>query len=61
MDGNTYLPSIFTVTTYYLKDLCSGAKKRIKNTAVKQISVPAYEGLGVNEICQFLQNHQHVA
>ena len=46
---------------YFLKDLLSGAKKRIKSTEVQHISLPAYEGLGVNDICDFLQSHQHVA
>ena len=61
VDANTYLPNIDTVTLYYLRDLMSGAKKRIKNKAVHHISLPAYEGLGINDVCNFLQNHQHVA
>jgi hypothetical protein len=40
-----------------LKDLISGSKKRIKNTEVKHISVPQYEGLGIKEMSQFLQGH----
>ena len=49
------------MTIYWLKDLISGRKKRIKNNEVKHIAVPQYEGLGIKEMTTFLQDHQQVA
>ena len=46
---------------YFLKDLISGTKRRIKNTEVKHISVPQYEGLGIKEMSQFLQAYPDIA
>ena len=33
----------------------------MKNSNVKRIAIPAYEGLGIKEICNFLMEHQHIA
>jgi hypothetical protein len=61
VDADTYLPRYENVTIYFLKDLLSGRKKRVKNTQVKHISVPLYDNLTVAKICDFLQSHPQVA
>ena len=33
----------------------------MKNDNVKRINIPAYEGMGIKEICNFLMQHQHIA
>ena len=33
----------------------------MKNSAVKRISIPAYFGLGIKEICNFLMQYPHMA
>ena len=40
IDADTYLPNYSTLTIYFLKDLLSGRKSRIKNNKVKHISIP---------------------
>ena len=32
----------------------------MKNNALKRIAIPAYEGLGIKEICAFLMQHQQI-
>ena len=39
----------------------SGKKKMIRTTAIRTIHIPQYEGLGIKEIRQFLdENHPEV-
>jgi len=52
------LPPYDTITCYYLKDLIAGKKKAIKNDALKRITIPHYEGLGIKEICNYLMQHE---
>ena len=61
MDADIYLPPYQCITIFFLKDLINGCKKTIKNDAVKHITIPQYEGLGLKEICNFLMQHQQIA
>ena len=42
------------MTIYFLKDLMSGKKKRIKGDAVQWIAIPQYESLTINKIAEFV-------
>ena len=49
------------MTIYYLKELMGGKKKMIRTTMIRTVHVPQYEGLGVKEIRQFLdEKHPEV-
>ena len=50
-----------TINIYYCRDLICGRKKTIKNDRVKRIHIPQYPSLSVQNICNFLMDHQHVA
>ena len=52
-----YLPPFDNVTIYFLKELMGGQKKTIRTTLIRTVHVPQYDGLGVKEIRQFLDEH----
>ena len=45
------------MTTYFLKDLISGKKKRIKGKHVMHITIPHYDGLFLDDIASYVQKH----
>ncbi len=49
------------VTIYFLKDLASGKKKRIKGKNVKWIAIPQYKGLTIDKIAAFVAPKNIVA
>ena len=53
--------SIENITIYFLKDLMSGRKKRIKGQNVKWISIPQYKGLTIDKIAAFVAPKNVVA
>ena len=69
VDAKAYLPPYDAVTIYFLKDLISGEKKCklsifsdhaflvVKCADIIHVFVPAYEGLGLKEIAEFLGEH----
>ena len=58
-DVEAYLPSYETVTVWHLRDLCSFRRKIIKCDDVKVIQLPHYEGLSIEEILGFANEHDH--
>ena len=44
------------MTIYFLKDLVSGAKTPIYGPDVRHVTIPQYEGLGIKDISNFVQN-----
>ena len=53
VDCGAYLPAFEDVTIFHLRDLAGGKKKIIKNTEVKHISVPLFEGLKIELMLEF--------
>ena len=53
VDCGAYLPAFEDVTIFHLRDLAAGKKKIIKNTDVKHISVPLFEGLKIELMLEF--------
>ena len=51
--SNPFGHSLDQVTIYFLKDLVSGAKKKIYGKEVRHISIPQYKGLTINDIAAF--------
>ena len=49
------------MTIYFLKDLMSGKKKRIKGKDVHWIAIPQYESLTIQKITDFVAPHGVVA
>ena len=69
VDVKAYLPTIQTVTIYFLKDLITGKKKRkyldhdpavIPMEHVVHIHVPSYENLKLSEIYAYYEQHSDV-
>ena len=52
-DCGAYLAAYQTMTVWHMRDLISGARKRIKEANVKQINVPYFEGLKIESFLQF--------
>lgn len=60
-DVGIYLPPYDNITIYFLKELMSRKKKMLRTTQIRTMHVPQYEGLGIKEIRQFLdENHPEV-
>ena len=43
-----------SILVYFLKELLGGKKKMLTTAKIRTIHVPQYEGLGIKEIRQFL-------
>ena len=52
--------TVETVTTYFLKALINGSKRRILGHEVRHISIPQYEGLNVLDMAGFVKKHNAV-
>ena len=48
-----YLPSYETITIFHLRDIMSGAKKKVKSAQIRHISIPSFEGLYLKDILEF--------
>ena len=54
------MPAYEQLTIYFLKDLISGKKKRIKGKEVRNINIPAYENLTIACISEFVTQYRQV-
>ena len=45
-----YLPSVDTVTIWHLRDMAMNKRSHIKNTNLRVIHIPQYEGLSVEKL-----------
>ena len=54
------MSSFETMTIWHLKDLCSGKKVRIPNTAVRNIGIPQYDNLRVEDIMDWARSKPEV-
>ena len=52
-----YVPEVDHITSWHLRDLCTGTKKMIKGTEVKYLHVPHYEHLSVEDFLTFLEQY----
>ena len=48
------------MTIYFLKDLISGKKKRIKGKDVRHVTIPQYDNLSIKEIAEFVAPYNTV-
>ena len=55
-----YLPPFEDVTIFHLRDLAGGKKRIVKNTEVKHISVPLFEGLKIETMLEFAEPYDQV-
>ena len=49
-----YVPDPDNITSWHLRDLCTGAKKMIKGTDVKHLHVPMYQHLALDDFLEFI-------
>ena len=52
-DEQFYVPPIDCVTVNHLKDMASGKNRRIKNSQMKKLYIPMFDGLELREILEF--------
>ena len=55
-----YLPSVDQVTSWHMRDLATGVKKRIKGVDIKSMHVPCYEGLTINDLIGLIKEKPFV-
>ena len=55
-----YVSSYDTMTIWHLKELASGARKRIKASAIKHINVPQFEGLNIETMTEYARMYPEV-
>ena len=48
------------MTIWHLRDIQGGKRRKVKGKDVKIISVPQYEGLTIEDMLNFAQNHRNV-
>ena len=58
---HVFLPPFENVTVWHLRDVQSGAKKRIKSDQVKHLNVPMFEGLAIKDMQDFAKAYPQVA
>ena len=56
-----FLPPFENVTVWHLRDIQSGAKKRIKSDQARHINVPIFEGLAIEDMQAFASAYPQVA
>ena len=56
-----FLPPFENVTVWHLRDIQSGAKKRIKSDQARHINVPMFEGLAIEDMQAFASAYPQVA
>ena len=49
-----YIPSIDQITTWHMRDLMTGVKKRIDGQSVKFLHVPQYEKLTIPDLIGYI-------
>ena len=57
---DAYLPGVDQVTTWHMRDLASGVKKRIRGKDVKSMHVPSYEGLALKDFAKLIDEQPFV-
>ena len=57
---NFHFLTIEQITIYFLKDLMSGAKTPIYGPDVRHVTIPQYEGLGIQDIANFVNTKANV-
>ena len=57
---NGYVPAIDNVTTWHLRDLSLGVKQMIKGPEAKQLHVPQYEQLTVDDLLKYIEDYPFV-
>ena len=60
LDCGAYLPSYETVTIFHMRDIVAGKRSRIKETDVKYINIPHFEGLNVGKFLEYAADEQEV-
>ena len=56
-DCGIYLPTYETVTVYHMRDIVANKRRKIKSTDVKHISVPNFEGLKIETMLEYAEQH----
>ena len=59
-DCGAYLASYQTMTIWHMRDLVSGARTKIKESDVKQITVPYFEGLKIEKFLEYAADKPNV-
>ena len=59
-DCGFYLSSYETMTIFHMRDMVSGQRTKIKQTNVKHITVPNFEGLTLETMLEYAAQHQNV-
>ena len=59
-DNGIYLPKYETVTSFHMRDLVAGKRKKIFEINVKHITVPQFEGLKIELMLEFAANREGV-
>ena len=52
-DCSCYLSSYESMTIYHMADLVAGKRRRIKQAAVKVITIPQFEGLKIETMLEY--------
>ena len=55
-----YVSGYDTMTIWHLKDLASGARKRIKASSIRHINVPQFEGLNIEKMQEYARMYPEV-
>ena len=59
-DCGAYLASYQSMTIWHMRDLISGARKRIQEADVKVLQVPHFEGLKIESFLEYAADKPHV-
>lgn len=59
-DCGAYLSTYQTMTIWHMRDLISGERSRIKESIVKQINIPYFEGLKIESFLEFAADKPEV-
>ena len=52
-EAKIYLPAYETVTVFHMRDIVAGKRKMIKQSEVRVISVPFFEGLSIEKMLEW--------
>ena len=56
-EAGVYLPPAHTTNIWHLKDICANKRRLIRNSEVRVIALPFYEGISIEEILEFGSSH----
>ena len=57
---HVYLPPPENVTTWHLRDLANGARKKILSKDIQHVAIPHFEGLGIREMIEYANLYPEV-